>query len=87
MTNHDGRNRWLSADGLGVPAIGQQVILRRLVTRDGHDVARYLTPTDGRTDDHVTGGPNTSIYDGCRMIVDVRRNKDGAVTAVQIDSY
>lgn len=87
MTNHEARNRWLSCDRLSSPEIGRQVILRRLVTRDGQTVARYLTDPDMRTDDHVTGGPNTSIYDGHRMIVDVRRNKDGIATAVQIDGY
>lgn len=87
MTNHDARNRWLSCDRLSNPEIGCHAILRRLVTRDGQTVARYLTDPEMRTDDHVTGGPNTSICDGPRTIVDVRRNKDGIATAVQVDSY
>ena len=86
MTNHDGRNRWLSADGLSSPTIGASVILRRLVTRDGRDIARYVTDPDLRTDDHVTAGPHTSICDGDRTIVDVRHgNGGGRATAVKVD--
>jgi hypothetical protein len=61
------------------------VTLRRLVTRDGKDVGHYATDPELRTDDHVAHGPNTSIYDGPRTIVDTLRGKDGRVTAILID--